>query len=67
MSLPNEVYPLRKYTHIICTTLESTSGSFPTYLKVPYGTSTGSEVSSLYVKVNITGSTYYIGPLWAPP
>lgn len=72
-SVPNRPYPDREHSHIITTTLEATTVSGSTVGGISgsfnfdglYQTSTGSAVAAVYLKVNITGSTYCIA-LWAP-
>jgi hypothetical protein len=75
-TVANKSYPFREYPWIICdtltvATLNGTTVSGSTALGVPVGgtfspptgSASGSLVASVTMKVNITGSTYYV-QLW---
>ena len=63
--IPNRPNPLAQYSEITTTTLSGSTIGLPVdgTFKPPTGSASGSLVASLTMKVQITGSTYYI-QLW---
>jgi hypothetical protein len=63
--IPNRPNPLKQYSAIEATTISGSTIALPVNgtFKPPTGSASGSLVASLTMKVQITGSTYYI-QLW---
>ena len=64
--IPNRPNPLEQYSQIFTDTISGSTIGLPAnagVFKPPTGSASGSLVASLTMKVQITGSTYYI-QLW---